>query len=63
MDAVVRQMNTKTKGIPIVIYNSLGYDVTDLAEVEIETSKAPKDVSVYNADGKKVAAQLLSYRW
>lgn len=32
-----------------------------LREVEIETSKAPKDVSVYNADGKKVPAQLLSY--
>lgn len=61
VDAVVRQMNTKTKGMPVVIYNSLGYDVTDLAEVEIETSKAPKDVSVYNADGKKVPAQLLSY--
>lgn len=61
VDAVVRQMDTKTKGVPVVIYNSLGYNVTDLAEVEIEMSKAPKGVSVYDANGKKVPAQLLSY--
>lgn len=61
VDAVVRQMDTRTKGVPVVIYNSLGYNVTDLAEVEIEISKAPKGISVYDANGKKVPAQLLSY--
>lgn len=61
VDAVVRQMDTRTKGVPVVIYNSLGYNVTDLAEVEIEMSKAPKGIFVYDANGKKVPAQLLSY--
>ena len=55
-------MDTRVKGTPVVFYNALGFPVTDIVEVSIETSKLPKGVSVYDAAGKKVASQLLSYQ-
>ena len=60
--AVSEKMDTRVKGIPVVLYNALGFPVTDVAEVAIEAPKFPKGVSVYNAEGKQVASQLLSYR-
>lgn len=60
--AVSEKMDTRVKGVPVVFYNALGFPVTDVAEVAIEAPKFPKGVSVYNAEGKQVASQLLSYR-
>lgn len=60
--AVSEKLDTRVKGIPVVFYNALGFPVTDIVEVSIETSKLPKGVSVYDAAGKKVASQLLSYQ-
>ena len=51
-------MDTRVKGTPVVFYNALGFPVTDIVEVSIETSKLPKGVSVYDAAGKKL---LLNY--
>lgn len=60
--AVSEKMDTRVKGIPVVFYNALGFPVTDMVEIGIETPKLPKGVSVYDAEGKKVASQLLSYQ-
>lgn len=60
--AVSEKMNTHVKGIPVVFYNALGFSVTDVVEVTIEAPKFPKSVSAYDADGKKVASQLVSYQ-
>lgn len=60
--AVSEKMDTRVKGIPVVFYNALGFPVTDMVEVAIETSKLPKGISVYDVKGKKVASQLLSYQ-
>lgn len=60
--AVSEKMDTRVKGIPVVFYNALGFPVTDMVEVAIEAPKLPKGVSVYDATGKKVASQLLSYQ-
>lgn len=61
MDAVARKMDTNVKGIPVILYNALGFRVTDIAEVELSLPKEPKGITVYDRNGRQVAAQLLSY--
>lgn len=59
--AVANQMDTRVKGTPVVLYNAHAFPVTDLAEVVLNVTKAPKGFTVYDEKGKKVPAQLLSY--
>lgn len=59
--AVAGQMDTRTKGMPVVLYNALGYEVTDLVELEITAAKCPAKVTVCNDKGKAVPSQILSY--
>ena len=47
--------------IPEVLYNALGFQVSDMAEVELALPKKPKGITVYDMNGRKVVAQLLSY--
>ena len=54
-------MDTRVKGTPVILYNALGFPVQDIAEVEITLPSAPKGITVYDMNGKKVAAQLLNY--
>lgn len=53
VNEVSRLLDTNVKGTPVVLYNALGFAVNDLAEMEVEFAKAPKGISVYNAEGKK----------
>lgn len=59
--AVAGQMDTRTKGIPVVMFNALGYEATDLVEIAVDAAKCPAKVRVYNEKGREVASQLLSY--
>lgn len=59
--AVSERMDTRVKGTPVVFYNALGYPVTDIVEVSLASAKRPSGVSVYDANGKKAASQLVSY--
>jgi alpha-mannosidase len=61
VDAVSGQLDTRVKGMPIVFYNALGFETTDLVEVAVASARCPKSVSVYDAQGKSVSSQLLSY--
>lgn len=59
--SVAGELDTRVKGTPVVIYNALGFPVKDIVEVELALPSAPKGITVYDADGKKAAAQLLGY--
>lgn len=61
VSAIAERMDTRAKGTPILMYNPLGYEVTDIVEVEVDAKALPKSVSAYNHEGKKVAAQPVSY--
>ena len=56
-----RELDTRVSGIPVILYNALGFTVTDIAEIELDLPKAPKGITVYDEKGKKVSAQLISY--
>lgn len=55
-----RALNTQVKGMPLVIYNPISRPVSDVIEIDIQFSKTPKKVAVYDENGKAVPCQLLS---
>lgn len=61
VSAVSEQLDTRVKGVPVVLYNALGYEATDLVELIMDAAKCPSKVSVFNEQGKEVASQLVSY--
>lgn len=61
VNAIAGQMDTRVKGTPVVLYNANAFPVSDLTEIILEQPKAPKGFTVYNAQGKKVASQMIGY--
>lgn len=58
--AIVRAMDTRAGGEPIVVYNALAIDREDLAEATVEYAvESPKAVRVFDASGKEVPSQIL----
>jgi len=57
--AVASALDTRAKGIPIVVYNPLNIDREDVVEANLSFPKgAPKAVRVFGPDGAEVPAQL-----
>ena len=56
--AVSMELDTDVKGTPVVIYNAAGFPVSDIVEVSVPF--AGRKVSVYDANGKAVACNVLS---
>lgn len=61
VNSVSHLLNTDVKGIPVVLYNPLGYDVSDLVEITVDLPEAPRGISVYAPSGERVAAQYTGY--
>lgn len=59
--AVASRMDTRVKGIPVVLYNSLGHDVTDVVEFELPAAKCPAKVKVTDAEGKTLKSQITGF--
>lgn len=58
--AVSRALDTQVKGIPLVIYNSNAFPVSDIIKVSFKVAKAGTSFSVYDENGKVTASQILS---
>lgn len=61
VSAVANRLDTRVKGLPIVLFNALGHEASDIVELEVDTPRNPRSVEVYNEQGQKVASQLLSH--
>lgn len=59
--AVVRQMNTQVDGIPVVVYNPLSIERTDIVEASVLTKSKPSAIRVLDTEGKDVLAQITDY--
>lgn len=59
--AVASQLDTRVKGTPVVLYNALGFDVTDVAEIIIPCKAMPAKVSVSDSNGKAAKAQVVGF--
>lgn len=61
VQGVASKLDTRAKGIPVVLYNASGFEATDVVTMEVEAARFPKGVAVYDEQGKQAASQLVSY--
>ncbi len=58
VSSIVDQMNTKSKGRAIVVYNPVAKERDDIVSFELSYSTMPGCVQVYDANGKPVPTQI-----
>lgn len=59
---VSRALDTRVKGIPVVVYNPVAEIRREVVEAEVAAASQPCAVSVWSPRGERVPAQLLGYR-
>jgi alpha-mannosidase len=59
VEATSSALDTRAKGVPIVVYNPLSIEREDIVEAEVQFDKAvPKYVQVFDPDGREVASEI-----
>ena len=58
---IVRAMDTQTEGMPVVVYNPLSFQRTDIVEARLTMPAQPEGLRVFDKDGKEVLSQISSY--
>jgi len=59
---VSRNLDTRVKGVPVVVFNSLSHSRKDMVHAVVPFASQPKGVQVYSPKGTKVNSQLISYK-
>ena len=59
--AAIQLMDTETEGTPIVVYNPLSHERTDIVEGSIEVGPLQTKVRVFDSDGNEVLSQVTGY--
>ncbi len=54
-------LDTRTEGIPIVVYNPLSHDRTDIVEGALPMEDRPQSIKVIGPDGEETLAQITEY--
>src|SRR4051812_21562010 len=54
------RVNTAGKGVPVLVFNPLGWMRSDVVEVDIELPESTKDVHVSDVGGKAILHQVLT---
>jgi alpha-mannosidase len=61
LDFIDARIDTSGKGVPITVFNTLGWSRTDVAEVEVPFSNpGVRELALFDSDGKPVPVQFLS---
>lgn len=60
--AVSRALNTKVKGIPVVVYNPLAIHRKDIVKAVVKMPYKAEGIQVIAPNGKKVPAQLVNWQ-
>jgi len=61
VNSVANEMDTRTKGVPVIFYNAHGFNASDIVTMNIPSETVPKGVLVTAPNSKQVPAQLISY--
>ena len=59
--SVAEALDTRVKGMPVVVFNPSAYPRKDIVKASVPMSSRPKGVEVRAANGTVCASQLLSY--
>lgn len=57
---VSRGLDTRVKGLPLVVYNPSAFATSDVIEVAVKLGRNTRQLSVYDAAGKVVPSQVLA---
>lgn len=57
MAAIASRADTTGPGVPIVVFNSLSYERTDIVETEVTFASAPAAIKVYDSTGSEIPSQ------
>ncbi len=57
---VSSQLNTQTKGRPVVVHNSVAIEREDVCTAELEFTTNPSFIKVFDHEGKEVPSQIIS---
>lgn len=60
LKAIASRIDTHGQGIPIVVFNPLSWDRTDLAEAELQLPDGTKAVQLVTPQGRQIPFQVLS---
>ena len=59
--SVAAELNTNVGGTPVLLFNPLGYETTDLVEIEVPSKVRPAQAVVKDHNGKQVKAQVKDF--
>jgi len=59
--ATAQYLDTNTEGLPIVVYNPLSHDRTDVVEGSLVLGKKPEGLRVFDKNGEEVLSQINAY--
>ena len=59
--ALVRQMDTQVQGVPLVVYNPLSVQRTDVVEASITVASEPSEIRILDGAGEEVLSQITAY--
>lgn len=59
--AVGRALDTRTKGVPVIVYNPVSQQRSGIATATVDMPSRPKGITVNGPDGKSHAGQLISW--
>lgn len=57
--AVIRALDTRGSGVPVVVFNPLAFDREDVVEAELELPWASEKIGVFGPDGAEVPSQVI----
>ena len=58
---VAQKLNTNVSGTPLLLFNPLGYETTDLVEVQLDAKQRPASAVVKDHNGRSVRSQITGY--
>ncbi len=59
--AAIQMMNTETQGTPVVVFNPLSHERTDIVEGSLYVGRMQTGVRVFDPDGNEVLSQVTGY--
>lgn len=62
LSAIAARIHTKGRGVPVIVFNPLAWERTEIAECELEFENSTSGVTILDEDGQSVPSQILSRR-
>jgi len=58
LESISGTVNTQGNGIPVIVFNPLAWQRTDIAEVQIELFERPEHIIIADSAGNRLASQI-----